>query len=640
MKICFTILLCFLFNACSLAQTPNWIWGTCSGTNNLHEHSTGSGIATDALGNVFVTGFFDSTTLTFGTFTLNSSGPNDIFLAKYDPSGNVLWARSAGGSGDDVAYGVATDLGGNCYITGYFKSSTITFGTTVLVNSGGSIPGDVFLAKYDPSGNVLWAKSAAGVGDDSGYGVATDASGNIFITGFFASPTITFGTTTLTNVSPGSADVFLVKYDTNGNMLWARSAGGTNGDIGHGVATDASGNVFITGYFEIPSITFGTITLTNTGLLNAGDVFIAKYDASGNVLWAERAGGPQGDQGAGVATDAAGNVFVCGWFESLNITFGTTTLPNAATWDVSFFLAKYDASGTALWAQGVSSATNDEGWSVATDAFGNAFVSGGFSCPSITFGTKTLTMPPGGNNPLFIVKYDPSGTVLCASALAGGGSYKNAIATHASGAAFITGGSFVNPLLIGTTSLPLAGLENVFVAKYSCCASSIPTITSPDITIFQGQNTTITANGAGPYVWNNGDSTQAITISPPATTSYCVTDKDSNLCKTTTCVTVFVESPCDTAGQFFFPNTFSPNNDGENDVLKIYYNESACIENLHLMIYDRWGEQVFETFDKNFTWDGIFRNQHLNTQVLVYRLTVVFTNGKNIISKGNLNLLR
>jgi len=692
------------------AQTPNWIWGKNSGTTNLHENATGSGIATDVSGNVFVTGFFDSTSITFGAFTLNSIGPNDIFLAKYDASGNLLWAKSAGGTGDDVAYGVTTDPAGNSYITGYFKSPTITFGTTTLVNSGGAIPGDVFLAKYDPSGNVLWAKNAIGIGDDTGYGVATDATGNVFVTGFFASPTITFGTTSLTNVSPGSADAFLAKYDTNGNLLWAKSAGGTNGDIGHGVATDAAGNVFITGYFEIPSITFGTITLTNTGLLNAGDVFIVKYDASGNVLWAKSAGGPQGDQGAGVAADASGNVFVTGWFESLNITFGTTNLPNAAAWDVSFFLAKYDASGNALWAKGVSGATNDDGWSVATDGSGNAFVTGGFNCPSITLGTTTLAMPPGGNNPLFIAKYDPSGTVLCASALTSGGSYKNAVATDAFGNAYTTGGSFVNPLVVGTTTLPLTGMEDVFVAKYSCCANETPVIVglnkicrgdsvilhasgsniyswsngatgstvnlvpsvtttytlaardslgckkdtsftvtvnpkpgagiSGNISVFQGENTTLSASGGGTYSWSNGAGTQSITVSQATTTRYCVTVTDSNNCKNNACVTVLVESPCDTAGQFFFPNTFSPNGDGANDVLKIYYNEKGCIATLHLMIYDRWGELVFETFDKNFAWDGVYQGTRMNTAVLVYSLSVTFTDGKTTTSKGNINLLR
>ena len=123
---------------------------------------------------------------------------------------------------------------------------------------------------------------------------------------------------------------------------------------------------------------------------------------------------------------------------------------------------------------------------------------------------------------------------------------------------------------------------------------------------------------------------------------YCVivTDTSINRCTDTACATVFVESPCDTAGTFFFPNAFSPNNDGDNDALKIYYKEKDCIATLHLIIYDRWGEQVFETTDKNFSWDGTYPNKILNTQVLAYHLTVGFTNSKSINRKGNISLVR
>ena len=95
--------------------------------------------------------------------------------------------------------------------------------------------------------NWQWAKSAGGTGYESSTGVCTDASGNVFITGLFFSPTITFGTTTLTNA--GGMDIFIVKYDATGNVLWAKSAGGVYGERGQSVCTDASGNVFITGHY-------------------------------------------------------------------------------------------------------------------------------------------------------------------------------------------------------------------------------------------------------------------------------------------------------------------------------------------------------------------------------------------------------
>ena len=130
--------------------------------------------------------------------------------------------------------------------------------------------------KYDTSGNVLWVKSAGGTGNDVSNGVCTNASGNVFITGYFDSPTITFGTTTLTNINAAN-DIFIVKYDASGNVLWAKSAGGAGSDVSSGVSIDARGNVIITGGFGSPSISFGTALLTNTKTtVNSMDIFIAK----------------------------------------------------------------------------------------------------------------------------------------------------------------------------------------------------------------------------------------------------------------------------------------------------------------------------------------------------------------------------
>ena len=190
---------------------------------------------------------------------------------------------------------------------------------------------------------MLWAKSAGGTAYDIGNSVSTDAIGNVFMTGIYYSPTITFGITTLTNAN-NVADIFIVKYDASGNVLWAKSAEGTWYDLSYGVCTDVIGNVFITGAFYSPTITFGTTTLTNVNAAN--DIFIVKYDASGNVLWAKSAGGTGYDEGYAVSTDASGNVFLTGNFGSPNINFGTTTLTNTDTTGSfrDIFIAKLDGT--------------------------------------------------------------------------------------------------------------------------------------------------------------------------------------------------------------------------------------------------------------------------------------------------------
>ncbi len=296
-----------------------------------------------------MTGYFGSATITFGTTTLTNADTGsgeDIFIVKYDASGNVLWAKSAGGTQHDQGRSVSTDKSGNVFMTGYFGSATVTFGTTTLTNAGNTgSTDDIFIVKYDASGNVQWAKSAGGTAGDWGNSVSVDAGGNVFMTGDFQSATITFGTTTLTNAdtTAPAADIFIMKYDAAGNVLWAKSAGGTSDDFGSSVSTDAGGNVFMTGYFQSATITFGTTTLTNKDNSgNSGDIFIVKYDASGNVQWAKSAGGNSNDFGQSVSTDAGGNVFVAGYFQSATITFGTTTLTNAGFSDI--FIAKLSST--------------------------------------------------------------------------------------------------------------------------------------------------------------------------------------------------------------------------------------------------------------------------------------------------------
>ena len=145
-------------------------------------------------------------------------------------------------------------------MNGYFKN-TINIGTNILNNTGIS---DIFIAKYDSSGNSIWAKGEGGNNYDYGKSISTDSQGNLVMTGSFKSPTITFGTTVLTNT--GINDIFIVKYDTSGNVLWAKGVGGSAAV--QSVCTGVSGNVFMTGFFNSPSITFGTTTLYNVGIIN------------------------------------------------------------------------------------------------------------------------------------------------------------------------------------------------------------------------------------------------------------------------------------------------------------------------------------------------------------------------------------
>jgi hypothetical protein len=364
-------------------------WAISAGGSSEDEAQS---VAVDALGNVFIAGDFRSSSITFGSYTLTNSGLNDMFIVKYDANGNVIWAKSAGGTGFEYAFSVCVDVSGNALVTGTFSSSTITFGSFTLINKG---VGDIFLVKYNAFGTILWAKNEGGLNDDIAYSVASDTSGNVYMTGYFSYDTITIGPDTLPNA--GFMDMLVVKYDSGGNVIWAKNGGGTTDDRGSSVAVDASGNVFVTGSFSSPVINFGSRTLSNSG---AVDMFIVKYDGNGDAIWANNAVGKYEDQGIFIAAEASGNTVLTGWFNSPDISFGSHTLINSGNDDI--FLVRYDSDGNAIWAEAIGGAQPDYGLSVAMNNSGDAVVTGSFLSPEITFGSDTLLNP--GSFPVFIAK--------------------------------------------------------------------------------------------------------------------------------------------------------------------------------------------------------------------------------------------
>ena len=447
MKKTFLIVLLLFSYIFIFAQLNPWLWAKKAGGTN---YDYGSGIAVDASGNSYVTGGFEGTA-TFGSTTLESSGSQDIFVAKLDNRGNWLWAKKAGGTDSDYGYGIAVDASGNSYVIGCFYSATATFGSTTLTGNGIN---NIFVTKLDSSGNWLWAKNARESPYDYGHGIAVDASGNSYVTGYF-SGTATFGSTTLT--SSGGADIFVAKLDSSGNWLWANNAGGTSDECGNGIAVDASGNSYVTGYFD-SNATFGYTTLTSNGDY---DIFIAKLDSSGNWLWAKNAGGSSNDSGNGIAVDASGNSYVTGYFDS-NATFGYTTLTSNGDYDI--FIAKLDSSGNWLWAKNAGGTYNDCGYGIAVDASGNSYVTGCF-CRSATFGSTTLTS--NGDYDIFIAKLDNCGNWLWANNAGGTSDDRGtSIAVDASRNSYVTG-YFYDSATFGSTTLTSNGGydTNIFVTK-------------------------------------------------------------------------------------------------------------------------------------------------------------------------------
>jgi hypothetical protein len=361
----FTTLL-FLFSTyISFSQT--WQWAATCDTYLSSGYSDGTSVCTDPAGNIFITGLYVGT-LTAGSYTLNgSTGEYLPYLAKYNSAGNVLWAKTAISSGVNnscatLGSAVCSDQQGNSYLSGYFCDASIAFGSYTLTNTG---IGNMFLVKYDPAGNVLWARNPVHSGTDWAYSVSCDANNNVFVTGVFNGTTIAFGSSTLTNTS--SQTMFLVKYDPNGNVIWARNpTGDVVGDdyFGTYVSAESNGNTFVAGSFTNSTLVFGTYTLSGGSGQNT---FLVKYDASGNVVWATGSNNPNcSNRPFSVSADGIGNAYITGQYSSAPLVFGSYTLTNSGV--KNMFLTKYNASGNVLWAKRSISAKMEAGLSVSSNS--------------------------------------------------------------------------------------------------------------------------------------------------------------------------------------------------------------------------------------------------------------------------------
>jgi gliding motility-associated-like protein len=669
-------------------------------------------VATDNKGNIYGTGSYEGG-VSFGSYTVNTSIMNEAntFLTKYDAAGNVLWAESStvprGGCFGE-AYSVATDNFGNIYVTGQYQD-TVTFGGYTLRT--GYNRDNFFIVKYNSNGNVVWAKDARlskyGLSVAQGLSVTTDMAGDIYATGSYTDTT-SFGPYML-----GDNGVFLVKYDGSGNVLWVKSPKSWNTSTGNSVTTDGFGNVYITGLFS-DSIEFGTNVLSGIG--GQSNMFLAKYDSAGNVLWAKSPviSGTYGfGLGEALVTDSVGNVYVAGDY-SHTVIFGSDTFKSPYS---SVFLAKYNFSGNILWAKSSKLTGSSYGancYSLAINKWQYIYISGSFP-DTVTF--DSLTLSSKSVSPSFIIKFDTSGKAICGTVVDNYNDDANGVAPDPFGDNVYFIGDFENTVndsscVFGNTTLSGRQIEWAFLAKWTCSPCLVtPSINKPGA-ICQGDSIQLSARGGTGFNWapSGGLSSTAIynpVASPSVSTTYTVTvnywtcsAKDSVVvyvnpvpaftacCDTTlqagqsvqltssgggayywtpsvglSCnacanpqaypnrstiytLTVTSDSGCSVSqtvtidvicGAVFIPEAFSPNGDGQNDIL---YVRGDCIRTMQFDVFDRWGSKVFETNDKNVGWNGAYKGEAMNSGSYVYYLNAIMYDGTTVTKKGNVTLVR
>ncbi len=560
----------------------------------------GRSVATDKDGNVLVTGYYHGPEAKFGSITLVPSGYVNFFVAKYDSSGTALWIKNFGDLLADASNAVATDAMGNIFVTGQFTSSSIVLGSETLHASSYE---NFLLMKLDPDGNVLWAKTTKGNHNDSmrGEAIVVDHAGNIIVSGTVS------GTYDLDNgINLTGSGYFLTKYDTHGNISWAKLLGlglsesygrnsvtidptnniyvtgailvtlfvdqvehlvtksfltklEPNGNIvwtkylegsgyypynyASGVTTDDWGQVYITGSYH-QTISFGDTTFFSPGSLgNMSSIFIAKFDANGNTVWARSATRGRGEA-RGIVVDKSGSVFITGnlFLFGLNrdtLNFGDiylkSSIQNSST-DHSF-IAQYSAEGVALWAYLVDSESPNISLSIASDGFGSIYMTGQLNYnpnfnrdPLLNFGDITVQSLNAG---MFVAKLKPCRSLLPqikppVSFCVG----KNVVLNSPSATNNLWSTGSSEPSITVTQ----AGNYIVKVTNQSQCTTSIistEVIINPLPEVFispssdsmcEGNTVTLTATSAKTYLWNTGATSPSIDVTQPGSYEVSITD--------------------------------------------------------------------------------------------------------------------
>lgn len=428
------------------ADAPDFAWAVSAGGG---KHDKTRGITVDAKGFAYITGEFAGESK-FGMQTIKSAGDMDCFVAKLDPNGKILWARTGGGSQVDRGYGVAVDEAGNVYATGHYQSADASFDGQKVSLVGGY---DIFLAKYDADGKLLWVKTSGGAGYDYGHGAAVDADGNCFIAGGAAGEVI-FDQIKLPN-EPGG-HIFAAKYSPEGKVLWARVAEGKGSGSAHGVAVDRKGNSYLGGMAGGAQM-IGGKTLS---VLGTQDLAVVKLNPAGEVVWVANSGHPNKSAMLHeIAVDAAGNVWGSGMFKG-DVQIGETKGTSAG--DSNALLVHFDSSGKLKWALTGGGAGTDYGLGIAANDSGSCWFSGEFTGEAEIFGRKLTSK---GATDIHVGKLDADGKLLWMQQAGGDkGDNSYTIAVDHDGNAWFSG-SCSGMASFGTHTTTSAGNQDVYVAK-------------------------------------------------------------------------------------------------------------------------------------------------------------------------------
>jgi len=455
----------------SLVIDPELVYSTYLGGGS--DDWGHGGIAVDGSGSAYVSGHTGSSDFPMvepydGSF----NGVRDVFVTKLSPAGNSLtYSTYLGGNDDERGHGIAADGSGSAYVTGYTTSSDFP---TVDPYDGSHNGGwDVFVTKLSPAGNSLTYSTYLGGGsNDECYGIAVDGSGSAHVTGYTISSD--FPTQNPYQTYQGGADVFVTKFSPAGNSLtFSTYLGGGNNDEGNGIAVDASGSAYVTGYTL--SIDFPTQDPYDDSHNGGWDVFVIKLSPA-SITYSTYLGGGDDEEADGIAVDGSGSAYVTGY--TISSDFPTQNPYQTYQGGTDVFVTKLSPAGNSLtYSTYLGGIDYDRGYDIAVDGSGQAYVTGW------TQSSNFPTVNPydgsfNGDYDVFVTKLSASGSSLDYSTYLGGGGFEsgNGIAIDGSGNAYVTGYTISSDFPTQDPYQTYHGGADVFVTKFGAEPEQIPTL--------------------------------------------------------------------------------------------------------------------------------------------------------------------
>ncbi len=445
----------------------------------------GKDVFTDALGNVYTTGYFIGTAdfdPNAGVLLLTSTGIIDAFIQKLDVNGNLIWAKNIGGTLTSDGIRIQLDGAGNVYVMGTFQGNIDLDPNAGTVNATSNGNKDIFVLKLDSNGNLIWGKTFGGSGVEFAGDMLLDNVGNIYLTGYFQATVDFDPNTSIFNmtVSGSAAGGFLQKLDISGNFIWAKKIGGNSFESGVSIALETSGNIILTGYFQGTTDfdpNAGIVNITSSGLQ---DAFILKLNSNGEYIWVKKIGGNATAFSTKVCIGLSGDLYVSGHFmETVDFdpNAGVTNIASAGNFDV--FLLKLNSSGNLIWVKTMGGIDEEYIWDIVLDNCENIYTTGAFKS-SVDFdpnaGVAALTS--NGFNDIFIQKLDKDGNLSWVRRI-GGTSLDTAFGISLQADNILLTGFFYDTVNFNPnvgTPLELTALaDDIFIAKYTLGSTTLNT---------------------------------------------------------------------------------------------------------------------------------------------------------------------